>query len=125
MDGTTKAPAPSVLVVDDNADAVNCFRLLLQSHGHEVKVAYDGAQALVAIEKYRPDVVLLDLGLPMISGCEVARFIKGRNGTVPPRIVAVTGLGAEKDRKRTADAGFDLHLVKPVGEAQLLQAVGA
>ena len=59
----------------------------------------------------------------MISGCDVARFIKGRLGTVMPRIVAVTGRGAEKDRKRTAEAGFDLHLVKPVDEAQLLQAI--
>jgi len=97
--------------------------MLLQSHGHEVNVAYDGAQALQAIDRYCPDVVLLDLGLPMISGCEVARFIKGRQGQVPPRIVAVTGRGAEKDRKSTAEAGFDLHLVKPVDEAQLLQAI--
>jgi PAS domain S-box-containing protein len=109
-----------VLVVDDNLDTANTLQLLLRSLGHETRVANDGANALRAADEFHPDVVLLDIGMPGMNGYEIARHLRTRRyGRV--KIVAITGWGAEVDRKRSSDAGFDLHLVKPVDESELRQ----
>ena len=112
-------PVPHrVLVVDDNADAALTLELLLRSLGHETLVCYDGLAALDAIDGFRPDVVLLDIGLPGLNGYEVAKRMRSRMGP-RVRIVAITGWGKEDDRKRSAEAGVDVHLVKPVDELDL------
>ena len=114
-----KSIAPKrILIVDDNVDAAAALNLLLQSLGHETSVAHDGLQALAAAEVFRPDVVLLDIGLPGVSGYEVARRLRtGKGGAL--KIIAITGWGQEADRVRAAEAGFDVHLVKPVDESAL------
>ncbi|HVL59284.1 MAG TPA: ATP-binding protein, partial [Burkholderiaceae bacterium] len=106
-----------VLVVDDNADAAATLDMLLKALGHEARIARDGAEALAAFEAFRPDIVLLDIGLPGISGYEVARRLRRRGSTA--RIIAVTGWGQPKDREESAQAGIDLHLVKPIDAEQL------
>lgn len=110
-----------VLVVDDNVDAANTLHLLLQSLGHETRIAHDGPTALAVTDEFRPDVILLDIGMPGMNGYEVARHLRSRYGDRHIKIVAITGWGAEGDRSRSTDAGFDVHLVKPVGESDLRQ----
>jgi hypothetical protein len=115
-----------VLVVDDNVDAAETLDMLLQALGHKTRVAYDGPEALEAFEEFLPDIVLLDIGLPTLNGYEVAQRLRARHGS-DVRIIAVTGWGQAEDRKKSADVGFDLHLVKPVDERQLrtILATGA
>ena len=115
--------ARRVLVVDDNVDAATMLEMLLRSLGHETRVAHDGISALRAAEEFRPDVVLLDIGMPGIDGYEVARRLRGLANMRRMRIVAVTGWGQEADRKRSEEAGFDLHLVKPVDASELANAL--
>jgi PAS domain S-box-containing protein len=111
-----------VLVVDDNVDAANSLTLLLQSLGHETRVAHDGPSALTAADEFHPDVVLLDIGMPGMNGYDVARHLRSRKqGCL--KIVAITGWGTEADRARSAEAGFDVHLVKPVDESHLRQVL--
>jgi CheY-like chemotaxis protein len=104
-----------VLVVDDNADAAESLALLLDATGATTSVAYDGPAALRAFAEQRPDVVLLDIGMPGMDGYEVARSIRERWPQSGATLVALTGWGQEEDRRRTAAAGFDHHLVKPAG----------
>jgi signal transduction histidine kinase/CheY-like chemotaxis protein len=108
------AAARRVLVVDDNADAARTLSTLLALQGHQTEVAYDGPSALAAAKAGRPEVVLLDLGMPGMDGYEVARQLRAEPALAGVRVVAVTGWGHEDDRRRTRDAGFDAHLVKPV-----------
>ncbi|HKU70246.1 MAG TPA: ATP-binding protein, partial [Burkholderiales bacterium] len=109
-----------VLLVDDNRDAADSLRVLLQTRGAEVRVAYDGASALEALEHFRADVAILDLGLPGMDGFEVARRIRERTGG-SCSLIALTGWGQEEDRRQTEAAGFSHHLVKPVS-IEALQA---
>jgi signal transduction histidine kinase/ActR/RegA family two-component response regulator len=102
----------AVLVVDDNTDAAELLAEALRARGHDVQVAFDGPTALAAVEGAHPRVALLDLGLPVMDGFELARRLRERLGRV--RLVAVTGYGQEPDRRASAQAGFDAHLVKPV-----------
>jgi signal transduction histidine kinase len=127
--GDAKKP-PSVsprriLVADDNNDAVEALALQLQLAGHDVRTANDGMEALEVAESFAPQVVLLDLGMPRMDGYETARQIRrkwwGRRAT----LVALTGWGQQQDRQRTTDAGFDAHLVKPVTEFDLFQAIAS
>jgi signal transduction histidine kinase/ActR/RegA family two-component response regulator len=108
-----------VLVVDDNKDAADTLARLLTMHGHEVAVCHDGPRAVEQAIEQRPDVVLLDLGMPVMDGLEVARRLRATPETSQVLLVAVTGWGQASDRRRTAEAGFDKHLVKPVDEATL------
>jgi len=110
--------ARRILVVDDNIDAAMALDGLLRSLGHTTRVAHDGAAALSIAEQFKPEVVLLDIGLPGISGYEVARQLRARHGP-SPKIIAVTGWGTENDRNHSREAGFDLHLVKPLDGAAL------
>jgi CheY-like chemotaxis protein len=102
-----------ILVVDDNRDAVTSLAAVLELVGHEVHVAYDGMQALEKVRLLAPEVVILDIGLPRMNGYEVCAQIK-RSAGASPKVVALTGWGQETDRRRSAEAGFDEHLVKPV-----------
>ena len=108
------AAAPRrVLIVDDNRDAADTLRQLVAILGNEVDVAYDGASALAAFDRFAPALVLLDLGLPGMDGFEIAAALRARaRGALT--LVAVTGRALDEDRRRTADAGFDHHLVKPI-----------
>jgi two-component system CheB/CheR fusion protein len=100
-------------VVDDNVDAAESLALLLRAVGHEVHTAYDGRAALRSVEALCPEVVVLDIGLPGMDGYEVARRLRQQEGLDQPFLVALTGYGQEEDRRRSAAAGFDVHLVKP------------
>jgi CheY-like chemotaxis protein len=115
------APAPGrrVLVVDDNVDVAEMLALVLREEGHEVRTAHDGPAALQAAESFRPEVVLLDIGLPRMDGYEVARRLRGQAGMKKALLVALTGYGQEEDRRRAEKAGFDVHLVKPANPAAL------
>jgi signal transduction histidine kinase/ActR/RegA family two-component response regulator len=103
-----------ILVVDDNRDAADLMGDLLRMLGHDVYVQYAPLDALALCEKIHPTVVILDIGLPIISGYELARLIRSRCTTAAPRIIAVTGYGRPQDRARSQEAGIDLHLTKPI-----------
>ena len=103
-----------ILVVDDNRDAADLVVLAMRDRGHEVEVAYDGPSALERAESFRPEVVFLDLGLPVLDGYDVARRLRECEWAGSTRLIAMTGYGQEADKARTAAAGFDVHLVKPV-----------
>jgi len=110
----------SVLVVDDNADASESLAVLLRLSGHEVEVAANGESALALAGTFRPQVVLLDLGLPGMDGFEVARRLRARPELAATRLIAITGYGQASDRQATAAAGFERHLTKPVDVDSLL-----
>jgi signal transduction histidine kinase/integral membrane sensor domain MASE1 len=114
-----------VMVVDDNVDSAESLTVLLQLAGHEVRMAHDGPSALVLAREYRPEVVLLDIGLPAgMDGYEVAQRLRPDAGPAGVVLVALTGYGQEEDRRRAVQAGFDHHLVKPVDVARLTQLMG-
>jgi PAS domain S-box-containing protein len=103
-----------ILIVDDNRDAAESLALLLGVGGNEIHVAHDGEEALEAAERLRPDVILLDIGLPKLNGYEVCRRIRQHPWGRAIAIIALTGWGQAEDRRRSDEAGFDAHLVKPV-----------
>ena len=111
-----------VLVVDDNEDAADSLAMLLTVRGDEVRIAYDGAQAVEAEHDFNPEVVLLDIGLPKLSGYDVARRVRDARGP-DVFIVAITGWGQEEDRQRAREAGFDHHFTKPVDFDVLLDLI--
>jgi CheY-like chemotaxis protein/anti-sigma regulatory factor (Ser/Thr protein kinase) len=117
--------AKRVLVVDDNADAAASLSLLLRSLGHETMTVHDGREAVQAAAQFNPDIVLLDIGMPGMDGYEVARRLRALKRERRFRIVAVTGWGQEADREKSREAGFDLHLVKPVDPQDLVDALSA
>jgi CheY-like chemotaxis protein len=110
-----------VLIVDDNLDAAATLEQLMRSLGHQTKVAHNGSEALAMADQFKPQVVLLDIGMPGMNGYEVAEQLRKRGEAM--KIVAVTGWGTEDDRTRSARAGFDVHLVKPVDEAALQRII--
>jgi PAS domain S-box-containing protein len=111
--GQVKPSRHRLLVVDDNVDAADSLALLLRLQGHEVRVAHDGLTALEMANGYRPEVVFLDLGMPGMDGYEVARRMRQQPGLEKVVLAALTGWGQQEDRRRTSEAGFDHHLVKP------------
>jgi len=108
-----ESTACRVLVVDDNVDAAQTLARLLEMIGHKTRLAYDGPSAVQAATDYRPDVVLLDIGLPGLDGYEVAEHIRQQAALKGVMLVALTGYGQDADRQRSHDAGFDYHLTKP------------
>jgi PAS domain S-box-containing protein len=108
------APAQRILVVDDNADAAVLLAEALELLGHELRIAHDGPSALLILENYLPAVAFVDIGLPVMDGYELGRRLRADPRLAGMRLVAVTGYGQESDRRRSAEAGFDEHLVKPV-----------
>jgi PAS domain S-box-containing protein len=108
-----------ILVVDDNRDSAVSLGMMLQLMGNEVRTAHDGLEGVRAAEVFRPDVVLLDIGLPVLNGYEAARRIRGQPWGEGIVLIAVTGWGQEEDRRRSKEAGFNFHLVKPLEPAAL------
>jgi CheY-like chemotaxis protein len=105
--------------VDDNQDAAVSLATLLRLQGHDVRVVHDGVAAIAQASSFLPHMVFLDLGMPDMDGYEVARVIRQQRGLEKVVLAALTGWGQESDRQRTAAAGFDHHLVKPVEPATL------
>ena len=103
-----------VLVIEDNPDAAETMRMALEIEGHDVDVAADGIVGLDKARALRPDVILCDLGIPGIDGFEVARRLRGDPSLAPRSLIALSGYAMEEDRLRSAAAGFDAHLAKPV-----------
>jgi PAS domain S-box-containing protein len=114
-----------VLVVDDSHDAAESLAMLLEFEGHEIYKAHDGAEAVRAAERERPDVVLMDVGLPILNGYEACRRIRSHAWSEGIVLVAITGWGQEEDREQSRSAGFDVHLVKPVDHDELLRILAA
>lgn len=108
-----------ILVVDDNRDGAASLAMLLKLTGNETYTAHDGLEAVEAAERFRPDVVLLDIGLPKLNGRDAARHIRQQPWGKNMVLVALTGWGQEEDRRKSKDAGFDAHMVKPVDYAAL------
>ena len=113
-----------ILVADDNPDALASLAAVLQFQGHEVFSAANGTQALECAERYRPQVALLDIGMPLLDGYEVARRIRAQPWGAQVTLLALTGWGQEPDRRRSQNAGFDQHLVKPLDLARLNELLG-
>jgi len=109
----------NILIADDNQDALESLALMLRMEGHEVHCASDGEEALALAGLRRPEIVVLDVGMPKLDGCEVARRIRAETWGRGAVLVALTGWGQEIDRRRSREAGFDMHLVKPVDPATL------
>jgi CheY-like chemotaxis protein/anti-sigma regulatory factor (Ser/Thr protein kinase) len=121
----TPAPVTSrrILIVEDNQDSREMLRILLERAGHEVGEASDGASGVAAIVSTRPDVALVDLGLPGLDGFEVARRVRASDAGGSVRLVALTGYGLPADQRRSREAGFDAHLVKPVDPEKLVRLI--
>jgi PAS domain S-box-containing protein len=109
-----------ILVVDDNTDSAEALAIALGATGHDVRIARDGPSALQAAEEFEPEVVLLDIGLPGMDGYEVGRRLRAARGPRGIVLIALTGYGRDEDRRRTLEAGFDHHLVKPIAPDQVL-----
>ncbi|OON63162.1 hypothetical protein B0920_07090 [Massilia sp. KIM] len=112
-----------LLVADDNADAAELLADLLRLEGYEVKVAYDGKQAIEIATAWRPELMVLDVGMPHRSGHDVARWVRAQAWGREVRLAALTGWGQREDKAASADAGFDLHLVKPVAPEEIVAAL--
>jgi CheY-like chemotaxis protein len=119
-------PRRKILVVDDNEDAAESLAALLTIGGHDTRMAHDGRDAVTQAEQFRPDVVFLDIGMPTLDGHETAKLIRQQEWGKEMVLVALTGWGQSEDRRRSKDAGFNHHLVKPADPAvveKLLQAL--
>jgi PAS domain S-box-containing protein len=127
--GVVEPPLPTVrrrvLIVDDSEDGAESLAMLLQLSGHETHVAHDGVEAIEAAETLRPDIVLLDIGLPRLDGYEVCHRLRKERWAKNLVVVALTGWGQEEDRHRSREAGFDAHLVKPVDHDALLRLLAS
>ncbi|MGH9318688.1 MAG: response regulator [Vicinamibacteria bacterium] len=108
-----------ILVVEDNRDALDTLKMLLSAAGHEVKAAMHGREALESASRIRPEVAIVDLGLPGMDGYEIARRLRERETNRDMLLIALTGYGSAEDRKRTREAGFDAHLLKPLDYEEL------
>ena len=113
-----------ILIVDDNKDSADSLALLLEITGNKTFMAHDGVEAVEAIEKHRPEVVLLDIGLPKLDGHEVCRRVRKQPWGKDIVVIALTGWGQEDDRRKSEEAGFNGHLVKPVDYDKLLELLG-
>jgi CheY-like chemotaxis protein len=125
------SPGPSaipivqrVLLVDDNRDAIEAMHEWLDRAASEVRVAYDGTEALALAESFKPQVVLLDIGLPDMSGYDVARKLRAMPATSKALLIAITGFGRPEDIELSRDAGFDEHLTKPADPGRLMRLIG-
>ena len=115
-----KPPRMRVLVVDDNRDAADSMRMLLDASGQDARAVYDGVSALEIAESFRPEVILLDIGMPSMDGYHVVRELRARGFVPPPVIAALTGWGQDSDKKKAQEAGFDHHFTKPVSADELM-----
>jgi CheY-like chemotaxis protein len=110
-----------ILIVDDNRDGADSLAMLLRLMGNDTRTAYDGQQGVAVAGAFRPDVMLLDIGLPKLNGYEACRRIREQAWGKKVVLIAVTGWGQEEDRRRSHAAGFDHHLVKPVDPQELIK----
>jgi CheY-like chemotaxis protein len=110
-----------ILVVDDNVDLARGLARLLEIRGHEVQVAYDGPTGLDKAKKSKPDIVLLDIGLPGMDGYQVAAHLRREEAVKDAMLIAISGYGQEEDLRLAKEAGFDYHLVKPIASADLFK----
>ena len=115
------SPKGRILIVDDNLDSAQSLAEVLKMTGNDTFVAHDGEEAVEAAERQRPDVILLDIGLPRLNGFDACRRIRANPWAENILIIALTGWGQEEDRRKSAEAGFDGHLVKPVDMAELMK----
>jgi CheY-like chemotaxis protein len=124
-EATVGSSAPRrILIVDDNKDSADSLAMLLEITGNKTYMAHDGVEAVEAIEKHRPEVVLLDIGLPKLDGHEVCRRVREQPWGKDIVVIALTGWGQEDDRRKSQEAGFNGHLVKPVDYDKLLELLG-
>jgi PAS domain S-box-containing protein len=121
----TSPPGRRILIVDDNKDSADSLAMLLEITGNQTYMAHDGVEAIAAIEKYRPEVVLLDIGLPKLDGHEVCRHLREQSWGKDIVVIALTGWGQDDDRRKSEEAGFNGHLVKPVDYDKLLELLGS
>lgn len=122
MEAAVSATDRRVLVVDDNEDAADSLATLLNVMHYQVRVAYDGPEAIEAADEFAPAVALLDIGLPKLSGYDIARHIRSTRGD-DVLLVAITGWGQEEDKRKAREAGFDHHFTKPADFEVLLQLI--
>lgn len=122
---TTEQSKPTILLIEDNDDGREMMAMMLSCYGYEVQHAADGLQGIEVALSYRPDVALVDIGLPGIDGYEVARRLRANGDTSGIRLIALTGYGLAEDQRRVLEAGFDMHLVKPVDIESLMKAIGS
>jgi len=122
-DGTVPRASRRVLVIEDNLDAADSLRMLLELHGHAVEVAHDGPAGIELARVFRPDIVLSDLGLPGISGYDVARAFKHDDALRSVTMVAVSGYAAPAAVAEARAAGFDAHLAKPIDLVRLCRLI--
>jgi signal transduction histidine kinase len=122
---TAKPPSRRILVADDNRDAAETLATILRLEGNEVDIAYDGADAVSAMSKFQPDVVLMDLGMPKLDGYAAARAIRSVARGASVVLIAISGWGGDVDRQLSQEAGFDRHLVKPVVPSELLAVLSS
>jgi CheY-like chemotaxis protein len=120
-DNPSALPRRRLLVVDDNVDAAQSLGTILELNGHEVRLAYTGAEGLRIAAEWQPDVGVLDIGIPDLNGYELARGIRERRLDRQPVLIACTGWGQQEDVERAREAGFDHHLVKPVDPDAVLK----
>jgi PAS domain S-box-containing protein len=120
---STPISARRILIVDDNRDAAATLAMLFKLTGNKTQMAYDGLEAVEAAAEFRPDVVLLDIGLPKLNGYEAARRIREQPWGKSVALVALTGWGQDEDRRKSSEAGFDSHIVKPVDHAALTKVL--
>jgi len=120
-DAPNEARPKRLLVVDDNVDAAQTLAAIFELYGHDVRVAYTGADGLRIAEEWKPDVGVLDIGIPDLNGYELCRGIRERSLGRQPLLIACTGWGQQEDVARAAEAGFDHHLVKPVDPDAVLR----
>jgi CheY-like chemotaxis protein len=122
-DGSLCVAKCRILIVDDLKDSADSLAMLLRMSSHEVHTAYDGEEAVVAAEKFRPEVILLDIGMPKLNGYDACRRIREEPWGKDIFLIAVTGWGQEDDRRSTEEAGFNGHMVKPVNSRELMKVL--
>ena len=124
-DTSSGSASRRILIADDNEDGADTMRMLLESSGHEVHVAHTGTEALEIAKRVRPEIALLDIGMPDMSGYDVAQSIRHEAWGKDLTLIAVTGWGQDSDKRRALAAGFDQHLTKPIDPAKLRAIVEA
>jgi CheY-like chemotaxis protein len=114
-----------VLVVDDNQDTADSLALMLEALGHEARTAYDGARAIAVADEFRPDVILMDIGMPRFNGFQAAQRIRAQPWADRVVLIAITGWARDEDKRCSKEAGFDAHLTKPVDLKLLFRLLSA
>jgi CheY-like chemotaxis protein len=120
-DGEQASVSRRVLIADDNQDSAESLAMLLRIEGHEVVVVHDGPEALAAVAQFKPEFALLDIGMPRLSGYEVAKKIREAEPASAVKLIAVTGWGQHSDKARARFSGFDHHFTKPVEPERLME----